>query len=116
MSAVDAAVHWLERRRPEPPPALRERMVEAVRAVGAPAAGDAGVPPVAGLLGAAALDRLRAVLAAPGGRAAALDLLAADALLTYACEAAAESGPAALEAAARAFGPARLESLASDQP
>jgi hypothetical protein len=48
------------------------------------------------LLANAALDRLRLVLASAGDRSAAFDLLAADALLTQACEAAAEKGPEAL--------------------
>ncbi len=114
---------WLVQRQPAPPPALLERMAEALGAVDATtaesAAGSAsasgaegaGLPPIPAALGAAALDRLRAVLESPGDRAAAIDLLAADALLTYALEAAAEAGPAALEATARAFGPDRLATL-----
>ncbi|HEX6938366.1 MAG TPA: hypothetical protein VF158_03065 [Longimicrobiales bacterium] len=132
MSAIDAAERWLEARRPEPPPGLRDRMLEAVRAVGGPPRADGrdgaaaperrpasvpeGVPSVAALLGEAALDRLRVVLAAPSGRDAALDLLAADALLTYACEAAAEAGPEALDATARVYGPPRFEALLRERP
>lgn len=40
----------------------------------------------------AALDRLRRVIESSGDRASALDLLAADALLTDACDVAAEAG------------------------
>ncbi len=108
MSVDERTLDWLERRRPAPPAALFERMAEAVRAAGAAVE---GVPPIPAALGTAALDRLRAALQAPEGRAAALDLLAADALLTYACEAAAEIGPEALEATTRAFGPDRLATL-----
>lgn len=105
------ALDWLEQRQPTPPPALLERMAEAVGAAGASAAASSDVPPIPAVLGTAALDRLRVVLQGPGDRAAALDLLAADALLTYAFEAAAEIGPEALEATARAFGPDRLATL-----
>lgn len=56
----------------------------------------------------AALDRLRGVIQAERGRGTAFDLLAADALLTYACEAAAEAGPETLDAIVRACGPAAL--------
>lgn len=52
-------------------------------------------------MGSAALERLGAVLESSGDRAAALDLLAADALLTHACESAAAEGPDALEAFTR---------------
>ncbi len=44
---------------------------------------------------------LRAALVAPGDRAAALDLLSADALITLALVARAEAEPEALEAFAR---------------
>lgn len=111
MIVATRALEWLERRRPVPPQALLERMAEALGAVGAVSADDADVPPIPAALGAAALDRFRVVLAGPNDRAAALDLLAADALLTYAFEAAAEIGPDALEATARAFGPGRLADL-----
>lgn len=125
MIVSEPVLRWLEQRRPAPPQALLERMAEALGvvadsvpvgvagaagAVGLGAAGDA-VPPIPAALGTAALDRLRVVLAAPNDRAAALDLLAADALLTYAFEAAAEIGPDALESTARAFGPGRLADL-----
>ena len=44
-------------------------------------------------LAGAARHCLQAALARPAHRAAALDLLAADALLTHACAAAADAGP-----------------------
>ncbi len=68
------------------PPALRQRIEDACR----PAAGAA--PVVDGLRHAA--ERLLAgALDAPPTRDTALTLLAADALITYACEAAAELDP-----------------------
>ena len=63
------------------------------------------------LVAEAALATLREVVGGEGGRGSAADLLAADALLTYACEAAAEEGPAALEALTVALGPGHFEGL-----
>ncbi len=76
---------WLERRDPIPPPALRQRVRELVDAV-APA-GD----PTATLLAAAEAALQGLVRDGSLDRAAALDLLAVDALVTYAFESAAES-------------------------
>lgn len=73
---------WLDARRPPPPAALRARLDQAV--------GDAPLPLPAHL---AALGRelLARVASRPGGgRELALDLLAADAFVTYAFEAQAE--------------------------
>jgi hypothetical protein len=82
------------------PATLRDRMLEALEGVqgGAGPGRDAtealrGELGEAGSLADAALDSLRRVLAATGDRGTALDLLAADALLTQACEVAAASGP-----------------------
>lgn len=75
---------WLDTRRPVPPATLRERLRGAVH--------DAPLGLAAHLaqLGRELLDR---VVARPGGgRELALDLLAADAFATYACEAQAEEG------------------------
>jgi hypothetical protein len=70
---------WLARRAPEPPPPLR-RWLEAVPCAGA-GLGEA-------LLGGALVE-LGQARAAPGRvRESAFHLLAADALVTYACEAA----------------------------
>lgn len=132
MIGRDAARRWLEAR-PGAPPVLRERMLEALalEAAGGPTvqagAGasrrsrgrrpgpgrpPAAAPPATAVqLAEAALDCLRAALAAGRGRPAAVHLLAADALLTYACEAAAEAGPDALLALAREYGPGRLARL-----
>ncbi len=76
---------WLERRDPIPPAALRQRVRELVDAV-APA-GDT----TATLLAAAAAALQRLVREGSVDRAAALDLLAVDALVTYAFESAAEA-------------------------
>lgn len=62
-------------------------------------------------LAAAALQCLRAAAQLGDDRAAALHLLAADALITAACEAAAEAGPAELEAVRSDTAPARLADL-----
>lgn len=78
----------------EIPAALRERMRVALadaRAGGAPDGSGPGE-----MLARAALDCLRLVLASSGERESALDLLAADALLTEACMAAAGGDPATL--------------------
>jgi len=75
---------WLDTRRPAPPPALRERLEWAVT--------DAPLPLPAHLaeLGRELLARVASRPA--GGRELALDLLAADAFVTYAFEAQAEDG------------------------
>ncbi|HWZ27330.1 MAG TPA: hypothetical protein VNX15_02125 [Gemmatimonadales bacterium] len=82
MSHDDLAA-WLSGRRPVPPKALAERLTETV-------GDEAGAPPatLAGL-GARVLDRV--AQATPQDRRQALDLLAADALVTYAFEAQAEA-------------------------
>lgn len=106
---MDAA-GWLEARGSAAPAALRERMRDAVAAASPdPRAGDA-VPQA---LADAGIECLRTVLRAGQDRAVAIDLLAADALLTGACEAAAERGPAALAALLQAHGPARFAALLS---
>ena len=84
---------WLDSRRPVPPPTLRKHL--------ALQAGDDFVtlPQQLAALGGALLER---VLARPdGGRELALDLLAADALVTYAFEAQAEQDTRGLVALAQ---------------
>jgi hypothetical protein len=87
---------WLDERDPPPPPALAARVRAAVDSPTAPASAiptaalDAGVETLA-----AVLDEGDAT------RASAIDLLAADALVTYAFEAAAQT-PAGLDALAGA--------------
>jgi hypothetical protein len=88
---VTSARAWLETETAESPASLRERMLAAI---------PASDGPVADVLADAALDCLRAAAADPHGPNAALNLLAADALLTHACAAAAETpdGPRAFTA------------------
>ncbi len=78
--------HWLARRRPEPPDELADALRESLREVGKVegATEDA--------LGEAGLWRLEEARMRLGRvRESAFHLLAADALITYACEAALES-------------------------
>ncbi|HUF14133.1 MAG TPA: hypothetical protein VMN78_13620 [Longimicrobiales bacterium] len=98
----EAALHWLESR-DAAPPALRERMMHWA------AASDAEEAPLA--LGQAALAALQRALELGPARAAALELLAADALVTYACEAAAGVGSEALEQVLDAVGPVAFARL-----
>ena len=97
---------WLEPRTAGAPESLRGRMLAALR----------NVPQAAGVadsLAAAALACLQDALRDPADRAHALDLLAADALFTHACEAAAADGSAALEQFARAWDATRFTQLLS---
>ena len=85
--------HWLDERRPTPPPTLRAHLDAAVASL-EPA--DAALPDQLASLGRRLLER---VASAPGQpRAHALDLLAADALVTYAFEAQSEADVSALAA------------------
>jgi len=90
----DAVLAWLDARRPPPPPAtLRAHLDAAVTDSELP------LPDHLALLGQRLLARVTGQ--SPGGRALALDLLAADAFITYAFEAQAEAdvnGLAALAA------------------
>ena len=104
-AASDQARAWLDARRPGPPPELRAH-IDAVLAV--TGHHDASVVTQ---LGEAALRSLAIAIEKCDERAAAIDLLTADALLTYAMEAAAEMGGDALEAAAQAYGGARIAAL-----
>lgn len=80
---------WLDRRTSQAPPALRARMMEYALA----GSGDS-LPELLASAGRLALDR---VLSHAGDRSAALDLLAADALITLALRARAEEAPGRLE-------------------
>jgi len=87
-----AVLDWLARRHPAPPDTLRAHLAAAItdRAV--------ALPDHLALEGAALLAR---VMESPGsGRERALDLLAADAFVTYAFEAQAESDIGGLAALA----------------
>jgi hypothetical protein len=99
---------WLVARVPDAPAELLERMLAAVRATP-----DADV---ATGLARAAHHCLTHVLESDGGRSAAVDLLAADALLTHALEAAAEQGEEEVESVVRTFGAAGLAPLLGRVP
>jgi len=88
----DDVLLWLDGRRPAPPPVLARHLAGCV--------GD-GPEPLSGHLAAVGCELLRRVAANPqGGRELALDLLAADAFVTYAFEAQADADPAGLAALA----------------
>lgn len=83
---------WLERHTADAPPALRARVYE----YAGPKSGEAAADPAA--LADAGHEALARVLDHPGDRSVALDLLAADALITLALLAQAERAPAELGA------------------
>lgn len=80
---------WLDRHTSQAPPALRARVEQFARAASGPT-----LPRALATAAQAALDR---VLAHPGDRSVALDLLAADALITLALLAQAQAAPERLE-------------------
>lgn len=82
---------WLAARRPAPPAALAGQL-ETVLAACPPdrLEGAGSMAAALSLLGVCALDSLEG--RAPGSRGVAMDLLAADAFVTYAFEAASEEG------------------------
>lgn len=95
---------WLDQRTPPMPWELRRAVDAALEAaelggaeVRAEAGAEAGAESVADRLADAGLATLARVVRASQDRSTAAELLAADALLTYACEAAAEAGPETLE-------------------
>jgi len=100
---------WLAARLPEPPAALHARMDEALASL--PPAESAAAASLESRLGEAAVACLAAALEKGESRDAAFDLLAADALLTYGCEAAVEAAPGAVARFAAQFGAARLAGL-----
>lgn len=87
----DALTEWLAGRTPARPPALAQRMDAAVAATSEADLNKA--PSLAHALGAVGLAMLADVTRRdPQAEGVALDLLAADAFVTYAFEAAAEQG------------------------
>ena len=80
---------WLDLRTSQAPPILRARVLEYASAA-------AGLPQPASLV-SAAHSALKQVLSHPGDRSVALDLLVADALITLALLAQAETAPEHLE-------------------
>jgi hypothetical protein len=79
-----ALVAWLEARRPAAPEGLAAHLAAAAQ--GSPAS--SAIPDALAATGLRLLDRVTA--ASPSGRELAMDLLAADAFITYAFEAQAE--------------------------
>lgn len=103
MSTTPSA--WLAAREPAPPTALAAALERAVEPV-------AGVTPVAAALAEAGVRALRDAIALGDDRAAAYALLTADALLTYAVEAAVEQGMDSVDAVLETWGPESLGRLA----
>ena len=101
-----SAIAWLEARRPPAPPALARRLRAALEAL--PASGEAAVADRCLEAGERVLASL--LERGCGARDAALDLLAVDALVTYAFEAASETEAPLEERAASAM--ARLAAVA----
>jgi len=81
---------WLAAREPAPPAVLAERLRHALDAASEAALAGTGMAGTMGTLGIVTLAGLRDRQAQ--GEGVALDLLAADAFVTYAFEAAAEEG------------------------
>ena len=94
--ALTALGPWVDDRTARAPAMLRQRVLDHVRA-----ASPSGNPAVD--LARAAHHSLAGVLAAPGDRTVALDLLAADGLITLALLRQAEDDPSSLVAFARAL-------------
>lgn len=88
--STDRARAWLASRLPGSPPELASEIERLVAAVPRVEQEDASMA-----LARAAVSALEDVASGTGGRSEALRLLAADAALTYAFEAAAEAGTAA---------------------
>jgi hypothetical protein len=88
---VTALPHWLDRHTAAAPPALRARVRERALAVRT----DEPLPAALALAGREALER---VVTHPGDRSVALELLAADALITLALLAQAQTAPGELGA------------------
>ena len=88
---MSAPTAWLERHTAAAPPALRDRVRE--HALARP--GNQAAPATLALAGREALEQ---VVSHPGDRSVALDLLAADALITLALLAQAQEAPGDLGA------------------
>lgn len=83
---------WLAGRRPPPPPDLGAAVADGLTGKGGTAERAPGRSGLGDVLLGCARERLDAARARPGRiRQSAFDLLVADALITYACEAALES-------------------------
>ncbi len=107
---ADTVGGWLSSLQPPPPPALAERLSAAL----APFAGQAAASVPEACMEAG--ERMLEALLASGStsRGTALDLLAVDALITYAFQAASETPSRLEERAARAM--VRIAELAGERP
>jgi hypothetical protein len=105
---------WIEGRRPALPPSLQQEIEAAL------ARHDPGTGSLAERLAGAGIAALGQVASSDQGRQGALPLLAADALITYACEAAAEAEAAGHDGAVKritgALGPATFTRLLAGDP
>jgi len=116
MSPPNELTAWLAARRPAAPEPLREALERALAAASTPSLPAAAPPtsfpaaasPETRQLTEAAIAALRRSLELGDERAAAWELLGADALLTYAIERAAEEGTEPLAALVGALTPAAL--------
>lgn len=101
MSANGDALSWIDDHLGDAPPSLVERMRELVRVSDGRTSAHA--------LANAAAAGLRNAIEIGDKREAALDLLAADALLTHACELVASLDPDGLPGFVEEYGPDRIE-------
>ncbi|HSJ06702.1 MAG TPA: hypothetical protein VK936_08370, partial [Longimicrobiales bacterium] len=100
---------WLAARSAGVPASLQTRMETALLEAPAPAGS-----PVHAELAAAAIACLQAALRIGDDRSAAIHLLAADALITAACEAAADDGLGGVDELMAACAPSRLDALVAE--
>jgi hypothetical protein len=103
------AQRWLTARSAGVPARLQARMEAAVLEAGAPVGSR-----VHAELAAAAITCLQAAIRIGDDRSAAIHLLAADALITAACEAAADEGLDGLDELRATCAPARLDALVAE--
>jgi hypothetical protein len=103
--AQQETLDWLARRQPPPPFDLERRLMRAVERT------QSSATSVADVLADAALESLTSAARAGADRTAANDLLTADALLTYAVEAAAEKGGDRLDALLARLNLSRFDDL-----
>ena len=104
---MSEARRWLAEHAAGTPASLMAAMERTL--VAAPSDG-----PAAEALAEAGLHALRGVVAGHGERGSAVDLLAADALLTCACQAAAAGGAGAVAAFAASLDVSRFETLLAE--
>jgi len=107
MNGITGAIEWLDARKPPAPEDLLHRLRRALQRHGDPQAD------LTHILADTGIALLQNALRVGSDRSAAFDLLGADALLTYAFEAAAEQGVDAVIALAQEYGLERFEPIAA---